>query len=205
MNADTGTIVLDYPKGAYPQDAHGIQFRQLAVAWSPDGRRIASVGEVEPSNNYSLQSWDALTGASVITYEHSFPAFMLYAVAWSPDGKYVAATGFAVLKGEGARADNFLQVWDALSGKSVFISPSLGDLFDSTTRYSCSWSPDSQRVVMSLSTTAQVWNISRQKLLYSYRGHSKMVNTVTWSPDGKHIASGSEDKSVQVWDAGTGE
>ncbi len=205
MNAATGAILLGYPKNAYPQDAHGMQFRQLAVAWSPDGRRIASAGEAEPPNNYSLQSWDELTGASVITYAHNFPACTLYTVAWSPDGRYLAGTGFAVLNAGGSSSYSFLQVWDAHSGKSVFISPSLGSIFASTTRYSCSWSPDSQRIVMSLGTTAQVWDIVGRKLLYTYRGHSKMVNTVAWSPDGKYIASGSEDESVQVWDAGTGE
>jgi WD40 repeat protein len=205
LSASTGTILLGYPKNAYPQDAHDVQFRQLAVAWSPDGKRIASAGGAEPPYNYSLQSWDATTGSAVTTYERSFPAFMLYAVAWSPDGKYLAATGFAVLNGEGAKSDSFLQVWDAVSGKSVFISPSLGDIFDSTTRYACGWSPDSRRVVISLSTSAQIWDIARRKLLYTYRGHASTVNTVAWSPDGKSITSGSEDKSVQVWDAETGE
>ncbi len=31
-------------------------------------------------------------------------------------------------------------------------------------------------------------------------GHSGMVNTVAISPDGKYIVSGSEDKSIKVWD-----
>jgi eukaryotic-like serine/threonine-protein kinase len=30
------------------------------------------------------------------------------------------------------------------------------------------------------------------------------VNSVAWSPDGKYIASGSDDKTVQVWEALTG-
>ncbi len=37
--------------------------------------------------------------------------------------------------------------------------------------------------------------------LYTYRGHSKAVRAVAWSPNGKRIASGSGDKTVQVWDA----
>ena len=36
-------------------------------------------------------------------------------------------------------------------------------------------------------------------------GHSRLVTSVTYSPDGKHIASGSRDKTVKVWDAATGE
>ncbi len=37
------------------------------------------------------------------------------------------------------------------------------------------------------------------KVLLSYRGHKMRVTTAAWSPDGKYIASGSLDKTVQVW------
>jgi WD40 repeat protein len=36
----------------------------------------------------------------------------------------------------------------------------------------------------------------------TYRGHRGAVNAVAWSPDGKRIASGSDDATVQVWVAG---
>src|SRR5450755_4905147 len=32
-----------------------------------------------------------------------------------------------------------------------------------------------------------------------YRGHTMRVTAVAWSPDGTYIASGSLDKTVQVW------
>jgi len=41
-------------------------------------------------------------------------------------------------------------------------------------------------------------------VLCTYRGHNGKVNALAWSPDGKSIASGSDDKTVQVWDAVTG-
>jgi eukaryotic-like serine/threonine-protein kinase len=40
--------------------------------------------------------------------------------------------------------------------------------------------------------------------LYTYRGHIGEVKAVAWSPDSTRIASGSLDKTVQVWDATTG-
>ena len=35
-------------------------------------------------------------------------------------------------------------------------------------------------------------------------GHSNWVNSVAYSPDGKHIVSGSEDETVKIWDSSTG-
>ena len=35
-------------------------------------------------------------------------------------------------------------------------------------------------------------------------GHSDSVYSVAYSPDGKHIVSGSGDKTVKIWDSTTG-
>ncbi|GHO79545.1 hypothetical protein KSD_73160 [Ktedonobacter sp. SOSP1-85] len=43
-----------------------------------------------------------------------------------------------------------------------------------------------------------------RNLLYIYSGHTDNVRAVVWSPDGKRIASGSADWTVQVWDAANG-
>ena len=42
-------------------------------------------------------------------------------------------------------------------------------------------------------------------LLCTLRGHSSLVHSVSYSPDGKHIVSGSEDRTVKIWDAQSGE
>jgi WD40 repeat protein len=41
-------------------------------------------------------------------------------------------------------------------------------------------------------------------VLYIYRRHTGYVSSVAWSPDSIRIASGSFDKTVQVWDAANG-
>ena len=51
----------------------------------------------------------------------------------------------------------------------------------------------------------QVWNASTGENSLTYRGHSNIVFGLAWSPDGKRIASASQDTTVKVWNATTGE
>src|SRR6266516_2265599 len=50
----------------------------------------------------------------------------------------------------------------------------------------------------------EVWDATTGKTVLIYKGHTKAVTSVVWSPDGKYIASGSSDATVRVWDATTG-
>jgi WD40 repeat protein len=44
-----------------------------------------------------------------------------------------------------------------------------------------------------------VWSASTGRDALVYRGHSNLIFKVAWSPDGTHIASASDDGTVQVW------
>jgi eukaryotic-like serine/threonine-protein kinase len=75
---------------------HGHSAAVYAVAWNPDGKRIAS-----GSNDGTVQVWDAADGGHVFTYRgHSD---VVEALAWSPGGKRIAS----------ASDDNTVQVWVA--------------------------------------------------------------------------------------------
>src|SRR2546423_1585538 len=43
------------------------------------------------------------------------------------------------------------------------------------------------------------------KPLYMLQGHTKIINRIAWSPDGRKIASPSTDQQIRIWDADTGE
>lgn len=64
-------------------------------------------------------------------------------------------------------------------------------------------SKQTQAVPMPTSS-AQTPTVIPQNQLFTYRGHSSAVWSVAWSPDSKRIVSGSNDRTVQVWNAGDG-
>jgi WD domain, G-beta repeat/WD40-like Beta Propeller Repeat len=61
-------------------------------------------------------------------------------------------------------------------------------------------------VVLAATGAVGWWELTHRPgtTLYTYRGHSRGVTSVAWSPDGTRIVSGSWDNTVQVWDATTG-
>ena len=175
----------------------------LTLAWSPDGKFIAS-----GSADSTVKVWSATTGSTSVTY--SLHTAEVNAVAWSPDSKHIASGG----------ADGTVQVWDAATGLPILTylghsgavnavawqrGPQLpagynsriasgGD--DATVQV---WSFGGVSTMVNIIEHHQVMALQGQLLLY--RGHSGPVTTLTWAPDGQHIASGSEDGTVQVWQA----
>ncbi|HEU5368177.1 MAG TPA: protein kinase [Ktedonobacterales bacterium] len=152
------------------------------LAWSPDGRRIAS-----GSWDSTVRVWDALTGANLLGYFANDGNVV--PVAWSPDGKYIASG-----------SNHAVHVWDAQTAEVVFTYTG-----HSMPVWALAWSPDSKRIASgSQDQTAHVWEALTGNLITSYTGHSNAVRWLSWSPDGAHIVSGSYDHTAQVWDAVSG-
>lgn len=149
----------------------------IAIAWSPDGKRIASGG---PGR---VHIWETKTGSNLLTY--SGHTDKVYGLTWSPDGTRIAS----------ASADKTVQVWSAFSGKNIFTYRNHSS-FVSTV----AWSPDGTRIASAGLGRVHVWNAATGNN-FMYPGHTDKINAVKWSPTGVRIASASTDKTVQVWDA----
>ncbi len=154
-----------------------------SVAWSPDGKSIASAG-----GDKTVQVWNSADGQHMYTYRGH--TGNVYSVAWSPDGRLIAS----------ASSDGTVQIW----------FPSNGNLLHTirlynTTMWSVAWSPDGKRIAAgSNSNTIQVWNATDGSYQFILGGHTDFVYSVAWSPNGKYIASASGDKTVRIWDASNG-
>ena len=46
--------------------------------------------------------------------------------------------------------------------------------------------------------------LAQPEARHTLKGHTESVVSVAYSPDGKTLASGSEDKTIKLWDVATG-
>jgi WD40 repeat protein len=71
---------------------------------------------------------------------------------------------------------------------------------------SLAFSSDSQHLVLgSWDNMVTLWEISCEKTLFVFKGHTGIVHSVALSPCGKRIASASHDTTVRLWSSETGE
>jgi WD40 repeat protein len=185
-HAFTGNPILTYK--SLPS-SRGAPAPWNAVAWSPDGKRIV-IGGIG-----NIEVLDVASGKDIGSYGYN--SAIVHALAWSPDGRYIAI----------GSSTEMVEIWDLVTGQNIFnYRGHYGDVL------CVAWSPDGKRIVSGSSDgTAQVWDALTGDNAYTYRGHADYywghltsgasVNSVAWSPDGKQIASGSNDMTVQVWQA----
>jgi WD40 repeat protein len=186
--SDRTVQVWDASDGGHVLTYRGHTDTVFGLAWSPDGKRIASGGY-----DTTVQVWDAVDGGNVFTYRgHTAD---VSTIAWSPDGRRIAS-------GSG---DYTVQVWNAVDGGNVFTYRGHTDWLNSV-----DWSPDGKRIASGgggspngqRDYTVQVWDAANGGHVFVYNGHTDIVLRVAWSPDGTLIASASNDKTVQIWSPG---
>jgi WD40 repeat protein len=164
----------------------------MGVAFSPDGKTLASAGM-----DRTVRLWDVATGSELRALA-GFPG-SVSSVAFSPDGRLLATKGY----GEN------VSVWDVASGTQVRALPPCiwesGIAFsrDGNTLFYGAW--DTSAAPGRYDSVIRRYDLRAGAELGPLVGHGGFAWSVAVSPDGKMLASGSEDGTMRLWDVATGQ
>ncbi len=162
------------------------------IAFSPDGQTLAS-----GSHDCTVKLWTIPTGQCLYTFKHDDLAGR---VAWSPDGTMLASVSF----------DQTLRVWNSQTGECLKVlrgnAPQIA---------SVAWSPNGKILACpGGDNTVLLWDAIglcplpkaiAGELLKTFSDHGDLVWYVAFSPDGKTLASSSQDGTIKLWNIPTGE
>jgi WD40 repeat protein/serine/threonine protein kinase len=156
---------------------------KVMAAWSPNGKKLASISGVPYS---PAKIWDTATATEV---SHLKGSNWLTSIAWSPDGTRLA-TGS--LRSQVPYIPEAIRIWDVANGKELLeVNAKDPDVpFPERTGFAVAWNPNGKWLASACYHNATLWNALTGEKIRSWplTGFNCQENALAWNPAGTHLA-----------------
>ncbi|MDP8238596.1 MAG: WD40 repeat domain-containing protein [Candidatus Hatepunaea meridiana] len=148
-----------------------------SVAYSPDGKWLATGGDDYTIRIYSTDTWE-------LVHTLKGHSYWVFSVCFSPDGSTLASGSWKEIK-----------LWRVSDGSEIRKIKG-----HSSHVFSVCFSPDGSMLASgSQDKSIKLWRVSDWSKIRIIKGHLSFINSVCFSPDGSTLASGNTDNSVKLW------
>jgi WD40 repeat protein len=199
--------VYDTATGRKVATCEGQPAPVTALAFSGDSKRLASAG----ARSSDVWVWSVPTGQPAVLLNDALDDCAVEALAIQPGGGLLAVAGIDHLATSGR--DGQVVLWDVAARKVAFTlrvarSVKVGDMAVQSGATALAFRPDGRVLAcagLSKDRPVRLWDLGEDRVVAELRGHADTVTCLAYSPDGEWLASGSDDRTLRLWDAKTGE
>jgi RNA polymerase sigma factor (sigma-70 family) len=172
-----------------------------ALAFSPDGRQLASIDDMGTTEIWDVASLKELKLiATPAEKKGNRGVGGIPVIAYAPDGKSLLTIRAELAEPKGSTS--FACLWNPDAGQEIWKVP----LGEKGTRLPVDFSPDSQRLALASGDgSIIILNVADGKQLGRFQEKNADRLTVLFSPNGKTLFSYDLDATVAEWNVETGE